>query len=165
MPYETVFEISRKPFPWWFPACGLAVVAFGWLLAKRVIRSRSASGTGRKWVGWSIMGIGLLWTICFASVYSKYHRYNSAYRSGQYSVVEGIVEDFRPMPHEGCECECFRVKAVTFCYSDEVVSAGFNQSASHGGPIRDGLPVRIAHRDNQILKLEIISNRVVLPTN
>ncbi len=31
----------------------------------------------------------------------------------------------------------------------------FNNAASRGGPIREGLPVRISHIGNTILKLEV----------
>lgn len=59
------------------------------------------------------------------------------------------------MPYEGHQDECFRVKNEKFCYSDYVVQPGFHQSASHGGPIREGLPVRIAYSNGQILRLDI----------
>ena len=54
----------------------------------------------------------------------------------------------------------FRVKKERFCYSDYAVSPAFNQSASHGGPIRAGLLVRIAYYEDDnfqayILRLEI----------
>jgi hypothetical protein len=31
----------------------------------------------------------------------------TAFQNGQYSVVEGTVEDFHPMPYEGHDDECF----------------------------------------------------------
>ncbi|GAC1417844.1 MAG: hypothetical protein NVSMB69_18760 [Novosphingobium sp.] len=52
--------------------------------------------------------------------------------------------------------EHFDVAGVTFSYSDYVITAGFNNSASHGGPIREALPVRICHRDGEILRLEVM---------
>ena len=78
-----------------------------------------------------------------------------AYRNGDYQTVEGIVTDFHPMPPEGHQDECFSVQDQRFCYSDFDMAVGFHNAASHGGPIRAGLPVRIAYRENQILKLEV----------
>jgi hypothetical protein len=49
-------------------------------------------------------------------------------------------------------------------YSDYVVTAGFNNTASHGGPIRQDLPVRISYVGNSIVKLEIRSDRIPSPT-
>jgi hypothetical protein len=45
--------------------------------------------------------------------------------------------------------------AGTFCYSDYVVTAGFNNSTSHGGPIMAGLPVRIAYYKGEILRIDV----------
>jgi len=81
------------------------------------------------------------------------------YRSGAYQVVQGTVTNFDPMPFEGHRPECLSVQEKRFCYSDYEIAPGFHKSASHGGPIRAGLPVRIAYitagRHNTILKLEI----------
>jgi hypothetical protein len=51
--------------------------------------------------------------------------------------------------------ESFVVKGVAFKYSDSVIAAGFNNSASHGGPIREGLHVKIWHLNGEILRLDI----------
>ena len=77
-------------------------------------------------------------------------------RSGDYQVVEGAVRDFKPMPKGGHALESFTVGGVPFCYSDYDLSrGGFNNAASHGGPIRAGLVVRIAHHDGRILRIEV----------
>jgi len=44
---------------------------------------------------------------------------------------------------------------VKFWYSDNVVIAGFNQTAFYGGPIREGLLVKIWYWNGQILLLQI----------
>ena len=59
------------------------------------------------------------------------------------------------MPREGHDEESFTVNGVEFHYSDYVIDGAFNNPASHGGPIRAGLPVRICHKDGRILKLEV----------
>lgn len=71
------------------------------------------------------------------------------------------------MPYEGHQRECFRVKKERFCYSDYEASPAFNQTASRGGPIRAGQPVRIAYYEDDdsilhILRLEITADS--LPT-
>lgn len=77
-------------------------------------------------------------------------------KSGEFEVVEGEVRDFKPMPAHGHTNEVFTVSGVRFSYSDYDLSrGGFNNATSHGGPIREGLPVRIAHRDGRILKIEV----------
>jgi hypothetical protein len=162
MPYITVFEITQKPFQWWFPAFGLIFVLMGavsvWI--------------GRRWPSQKLMKItgyfGLvfasLWVLlAFGSTFSEYRQCVDAYRSGNYAVVEGQVENFRPMPYEGHQDECFSVRNKRFCYSDYGIQAGFNQSASHGGPVREGLPVRIAYSNDQILRLQIRADSLPSP--
>ena len=70
-------------------------------------------------------------------------------------MVEGRVQHFHPMPWSGHDEESFDVNGVKFWYSDFITNGGFNNSASHGGPIREGLPVRICHNGDKIMRLEV----------
>jgi hypothetical protein len=87
----------------------------------------------------------------------------TAFRTGQYAVVEGAVMDFHPMPYEGHEDECFTVKTQRFCYSDYEVTSGFHNAASRGGPIRAGIHVRIAYLGGTILRLEVRRDEALTP--
>jgi hypothetical protein len=163
MPYITVFEITQKAFEWWWPAVGIAFVVIGAVLVRFGPKlDRYTSGIPARIIGWFFIIFASGWTLLsFTLMYSTYREYSDAYRIGRYNVVEGVVEDFRPMPYEGHQEECFRVRNQRFCYSDYELSPGFNQSASHGGPIRAGLPVRIAYYEDDedagdhILRLEV----------
>lgn len=93
--------------------------------------------------------------VVYNSQNSMWADWRNAYERGAYSTVEGVVHDFKPMPYEGHQDECFWVKNQKFCYSDYIVQPGFHRSASHGGPIREGLPVRIAYHEGQILRLDV----------
>jgi len=170
MPYETVFEITQKHFEWWWPAFGLIFVAIGVTVIEfgpKLDKRQNGKQFGitftiePRLLGWVFVIFASGWTLLvFVFTYSSYRESIEAYRTGKYSIVEGVVEDFRPMPYEGHQSECFRVDKERFCYSDYEVSPAFNQSASHGGPIRVGLPVRIAYYEDensqgQILRLEI----------
>jgi len=149
--YRTVFEISQKGFEWWFPAGGLGFVVLG-VLSTKFVKSR-------KRFGYFMVGFATLWTLTVGGSMSVgYYKAHKAYRTGQYSVVEGAVENFRPMPPEGHQDECFSVQRQTFCYSDYGITPGFNNSTSHGGPIRAGLPVRIAYYNHDILRIDIREN-------
>jgi len=75
-----------------------------------------------------------------------------------FTMVDGLVSNFRPMPYEGHQDECFSVQSETFCYSDYGVTSGFNNSASHGGPIREGLLVPVSYIGNTIIRLEVGSD-------
>jgi hypothetical protein len=161
MQYVTVFDITKEPFVWWWPAIGLAILALGIVFIKYI--SRFPSQKNAKIIGWVMVVFAPIYTVVvFGSMYSEWTAERTAFSSRSYSVVEGIVEDFKPMPYEGHQNECFRVKNQKFCYSDYVIVGGFRQTASHGGPIREGLPVRIWYSDGEILRLEVQANS--LPT-
>lgn len=154
MPYVTVFEITQKPFQWWFPAFGLIFVVVGIVFV--LIGRKWTSQKPVKMLGYFTLVFASLWVVvAFSFTFLEYRTCVEAYRNGNYAVVEGDVEDFRPMPFQGHQDECFSVHGERFCYSDYGIQPGFNWSASHGGPIRQGLPVRIAHYDGQILRLEV----------
>lgn len=72
-------------------------------------------------------------------------------------VVQGRVRNFHPQPAEGGQNETFDVDSVAFSYSYHEVTGGFNRSQSHGGPIREGLQVRIHYLPDShwIVKLEV----------
>jgi hypothetical protein len=73
--------------------------------------------------------------------------------------VEGVVENFHPAPPEGHQNETFTVDAISFSYSDYVITGGYNQTRSHGGLIDQGKLVRITYvpsgGQNTIVRLEL----------
>jgi hypothetical protein len=151
--YRVVFDISQKGLDWWLPAIGFLFLIAGIVLAW--------TGRLQEWTRWRItgyvfVGFSLFWTlVVLATTLREYLVLHEAYRNGHYSVVEGEVENFHPMPYAGHQDECFSVKGTSFCYSDFEPTAGFNNTASHGGPIRSGLPVRVAYVDGHILRIEV----------
>jgi hypothetical protein len=154
MSYVTVFEITQKSFQWWFSAFGLIFVAIGFVFI--LIGEKWPSQERARTTGYFMVAFAALWCLyVFVHTFSQYRKCMKAYLGGTYSVAEGYVENFHPMPYEGHQDECFSVQSKTFCYSDYGIQAGFSQSASHGGPIRQGLPVRVAYYGNQILRLEV----------
>ncbi len=59
------------------------------------------------------------------------------------------------MPVNGHKDESFIVDGQRFTYSDFVGTAGFNHTRSQGGPIHNGIHVRIHHVGNEIARWEI----------
>jgi hypothetical protein len=154
MNYVTIFDISKQRFEWWWPAIGLLILAIGIVCIKFV--SKWPNQKNAKIIGWVMVVFGPIFTIVvYNSQSSMWADWRSAYERGAYSTVEGVVHDFKPMPYEGHQDECFWVKNQKFCYSDYIVRPGFRQSTSHGGPIREGLPVRIDYYNGQILRLDV----------
>lgn len=158
--YQVIYDITKIPPPTndilhWLGGLVLGLIIFAsiFFLNKKMNRSTNLiSIFGIIWIiGW--LGFG---GIGFGNVLSQYYKCVGWAKSGNYSVVVGNVSDFKPMPYAGHEDESFSVNGVHFEYSDyDLSKCGFNNSTSHGGPISEGLPVRISYKDGRILILEI----------
>lgn len=162
MTFKTVFDASQQGYETaWFPAFGLIFVAIGAMLVFRPalmqqILPGGLQGKPRKVFSWIFFSFALLWTtIAFLGTLAEYQGVASDLREGRFSVVEGPVTDFVPMPYGGHALESFKVNGRQFSYSDYVVTSAFHNTASHGGPIREGLYVRISYSGNLILRLEV----------
>jgi hypothetical protein len=161
--YSTVFDVTQSGYrQWWFPSVGLIFIVVGlalpFLIRSGIFRRPPAWMEG--WFPAVFVGFAIFWTLgSLALTASDYFGLAADLRRGRCEVVEGAVEQFDPMPYTGHKDESFVVAGHHFHYSDYEVSAGFNQSTSHGGPIRDGLHVRIHCKGNEIAKLEIAENQ------
>lgn len=109
-----------------------------------------------KWFPRVFVGFAVVWTsISFAATFADYRGAVSALRNNRAQVVEGTVTEFKPMAYAGHGMESFVVQGVKFEYSDFIITAGFNNTASHGGPIREGLPVKIWYSGGEIPRVDI----------
>jgi hypothetical protein len=64
----------------------------------------------------------------------------------QYYIVEGVVQDYHPMPASGHDTEQFRVDSVYFEFSDyNLGTFGYKNAASKGGAIKKDLYVQILY--------------------
>ena len=160
--YVTVFQVTDRFPDLWFACVGLIALAAGLIM---VLGKRRFKRGQPHWVmAIFFCGFGIFWTFVVGSItLSDDLKAFSAYKKGDYRIVEGAVTNFRPMPFQGHQDECFSVQEQRFCYSDYAITPGFHNATSHGGPINEGLPVRIAYRDGNILRLEIPSNQVATP--
>lgn len=162
MHFVTVFDLSQSGFKdWTFSAFGLIFIVAGALLvfAPNVmlrLMPKGPQGRGRRIFSWFFFCFAICWTaLAFGQTYLSYVTLRRDLAAGNYGTVEGAVEHFHPMPYTGHAMESFDVKGVHFEYSDYVETAAFNQTASHGGPIHEGVYVRIDYVGNAIIRLEI----------
>ncbi len=158
MNFERIFDADDAGYrTWWFPAIGLMFLLFG--LGTLIYRQRNPNPTLSRYYRvfpYLITGFAALWfVLTFIGTFSEYWELRQALRSGQYEIVEGKVVDFVPMPVHGHARERFAVNGHRYEYSDFGITAGFNNTQSHGGPIREGLHVRIADVRGKIARLEI----------
>jgi len=160
MEYRVVFDVSTAGYKAWnfalvglvFSLVGVGVVAFRHKLGGWWVTHPTAS----KVFAFLFLGFAVLWTsVSFVVTYRDYRTLLTAERANALHVIEGVVSNFDPMPATGHSMERFCVAADCFTYSDFVISAGFNNTTSHGGPIRKGLAVLASHLGNTIAKLEV----------
>lgn len=158
--FITAFDASGHPPPL-LAAIGLIFVAIAVLLLifrkSEVVRLHWHGPRGWQ-TGFAVFMLcfAVLWT-ALATGATVQDWWTVNYGSTQ--VVEGVVEQFHPMPFTGHDTEHFVVNGVRFDYSDYEVTSAFNQTSSHGGPIRAGLLVRIHYVDlasgPRITRLEV----------
>jgi hypothetical protein len=164
--FVKVFDVLDSGYrDWTFPAFGLIFVAIGVVIFSfpKIVKALGIpyldSGSRRQTVfRFFFLGFALFWTtVAFFMTYPAHLRHQALARENTCRVVEGPVENFVPMPVAGHADESFSVAGVPFRYSDFVVTDGFNNSSSHGGPISKDSYVRICYdpAGNVILRLEI----------
>ncbi|HXM99607.1 MAG TPA: hypothetical protein VN982_14135 [Candidatus Dormibacteraeota bacterium] len=83
----------------------------------------------------------------------------------RYEFVQGVVENLHPMPDDGSSKESFTISGHIFLYSDydELGTTNcFDQTQPHGGPIHNGMLLRVKFIDDCILRLEVPSENSVV---
>ena len=143
------------------PMIGLGFVAMGiyW------IRNQARSAGYWREIGMLLGGLFAVFSACFtiwfvASTISDHSRAMQALQNGTALVVEGRVDNFT-VSASG-KAESFAVQGIQFGYSEFSDSVGFHNTSAYGGPMKDGLLVRIHYIDLEgdpseptILKLEV----------
>ncbi len=151
MPYSTAYVVTRQGLD-----LRLLVIPVVLVLAA-MCAARFSKDTRVQAAGWLIVALGsFLGVLLLVAFVGDYLEHSWDYHRGHYEVVEGTVSNFHPMPYQGHDEESFSVSGVGFSYSDYIGdSSCFNRTASHGGPIREGLRVRVAYVDDCILRLDV----------
>jgi hypothetical protein len=159
--YQLVFDAVRHGYTTWRAAILPACIAMVATLLSVLVRSESPSQereSARRYraltglVG-ALAGLGCV--AMLAHTWRDYAKLRTALRNGTYLLVEGRVTDFVPERRDGHPIEMFRVGDAQFEYSTSDITSAFHWTAGQGGPIRDGVSVRIADVDGAIARLEI----------
>jgi hypothetical protein len=163
MKYTIVFDISDKGFNWiyLFPLIFVIIGVITLFLNRRLSKKGSSSRIYTSVICWIVTAFSLLvFLFIFPRAILKHNKTVNIIENEEYAIVEGVIDDFEPMPYEGHAQESFTVKGIYFEYSDYFIDGGFNQTSSHGGPITEnGQRVRISYIQedfvNQIIRIEI----------
>ena len=159
MDYQVAYDIQEVIYPgWWIFAAGALLFCVGLVIVlfgdRKLLNSIIDPSTKQRVVmpvfscifGSIFIGAGII-------NYSNFSNLRADARNGSTEIVEGKVEQF--VPKAGREQETFIVNGRYFAYSGYEMNKGFNRTQSDGGPMKEGLQVRITHVDGDIVKLEI----------
>lgn len=158
--YQTIFELGFRSFPWSRVIHPLVFLILGLLLIQ-LLKIKKIFLIVGAFVA-SMASLFLL--ISLVVVVPNFVRLRRAYVSGKSAIVEGVVENFRPAPTIGPTRESFSVHGILFSYNVLDDTPCFHNAPLHGGPIRDGLDVRIHSYEGCIQRVEVLQ-RVGLPSS
>jgi hypothetical protein len=155
MGYRTVFDVTQVGFQWWIPLLififGALFVGIGWAVRMSGDKDSLTKGTFFQILG----AVGILGALgFFTSIYGEYRNAQKAFAIHAYSVSEGVVNNFVPMPPGGHATETFVVNGVRFEYGSGWGSTLFN-SEWNKGFIHDGVEARITYVGKDIIKVEV----------
>ncbi|MGB6546852.1 MAG: hypothetical protein WBE97_14635 [Candidatus Acidiferrales bacterium] len=151
MQYKTIFEIGFKSFPWGTMLHPLPFILAGILLFRFAKRKAFYKATG---LVVSVLG-GLFFCVLATVLVPNFIELRHAFKSGDSSIVEGVVEDFRAAPLLGPADESFSVHGVDFSYNALDATPCFRNAPFHKGPMQSGLTVRIYYNDGCIQRIDV----------
>lgn len=131
----------------------IGLPAYGWGRYTRLSKEPDVA------MPYVVLAFGLILTAAFAvQSYTDYTKLRFAYDSGQCEVVEGIVENFHAgQKMKNARTESFDIGQKHFAYPDSGNTAAFTTTEAYGGPVKNGLHVRIHQCGSDIARLEIIN--------
>jgi hypothetical protein len=160
--YHVVFDVARTGVASWWLASIVAVIVgvmtfdtVAYFLTRASNRPYGDLKAGR-WQSTTVVISAFASLIPIAMVYAMHARHAGlvAAEESHASTVEGIVSQFKSLP----KLERFCVSGSCFAYSDYILDGGFNNMRSHGGPIHEGVRVRVKHVNGVIVRLEIMGD-------
>ncbi|HEY2353099.1 MAG TPA: hypothetical protein VGH83_11345, partial [Candidatus Acidoferrum sp.] len=138
---DILFDLRNKAYDW--KVWQVAILFAGGPILVWLGRKTTSRLSVPK-IGYILCAASLLFAAFeVGNYFADRHKAVRLLNSGSAAIVEGVVTNFRPMPPEGHQLESFEIASQTFSYSDYVLTPCFNKTASHGGPIRQGLELRI----------------------
>ena len=164
--YSTVFQVMPSPGPVGVQLPDLVTAFVAVLLVAR-LRARGATLDRRlRMTGYGVV-IGLvlltIWGVADAMTRPTAEtQLSAAVQSGKGHTVEGPVEQFVPGSFVSKRPESFIVNGIGFHYSEGIDFGGFNETAERGGPMHEGLQVRIEYvRSNDVFPQAIDIGNVI----
>lgn len=154
-----IFDISQENFEYWFFAFPFGFVVLADIAFLFILRSDRKKGI--KTPGAHIITVGGLFlfgtfvsAVLFFGPLLNYFSYRTILASGEAEWIEGTITNFTPMPIGGHGNESFVINGRKFSYSSYYITPGFKSTQVDGGPLREGMKVKIWYHNGVILRIE-----------
>jgi hypothetical protein len=153
MRWVTFFDLQPTSFSVWGPLAAVMGIAalWCWMAYRGWAAVQSAEVEGRRIsfiASASIVSLGAVAVIAILSEFvPAYFTFRNILRSGQYRTVEGPVHNLESTR----KLDRFNVNGVEFWYGIDLTPC-FHKLVADGGPMREGLYVRIRYVDDPVLK-------------
>jgi hypothetical protein len=155
MNYQVAFDASQnysQLFIWGLgPIFASIFFLIGWVLRQSTEKFERKKGVFFTAVSSALLAGSLLFLFAAAN---DLRIAKTALRSGRVKIAEGTIENFVPMPPGGHATESFIVDGTPFSYGSGWGSITFD-SDWNTGFIHNGVQVRIAYRNGEILRIEV----------
>jgi hypothetical protein len=156
--YRLVYDLAQAGYTGW-PYPGIAVALLVVSVANAKLRRRRRQPLG-PWGDRSTAAfLGCVAILLFAVTYLPYRSMRKALESGRFTVVEGTVQRYRLNDPVTTDEETWEVvsggSVYRYSYDNATPEPGFGHTTAHGGPIHEGLRVRIADVGGSIARLEV----------
>jgi len=158
--YTVYYDIAKEGYPYaYIVLLGIGLTAGFWGVIWSDRKSGGILSATHRWLPFA-RAFAAVCTICMGlATYIPYWAVRQSLLQGRYVLVEGTVRNFvpgDPGDHNDEEWDIIsHGKTYHYQYSGAKLTPGFRQTLPHGGPIRQGLQVRIADVEGSIARLEI----------
>jgi hypothetical protein len=161
--WVTVYDVAAEPFRWGGAGEGLWALSsvFMGVAASRALLRRSTIAAAAALTAALAVAGAVLWQ-------SLEHRRShlacvEASRHDAGRVLEGVVRDYRPLASHWDRPghETFRVSGETVRLKVVSDGCGYHRTSLDGGPIREGMRVRLHAWEGQILRVELDRDAVL----
>jgi len=156
--FITVFDFIDRGYPVWPSIFGaMAVIAGVGVYFERKKMMPNRAPETQVYISVAFLLASILWTTVITfKIFTEHMQIIRAIEGNKVKALEGYITNYTPLIDNMSAWEKFCLGEACFRYSDFVPSAGFNNTAKYGGPMRKDIYVRLFYTDGLILKLQVL---------
>lgn len=173
MSFKTVFDLSTERVNYFTdflsPAYLFFILGIGLIIFYKTDRKKTTQTTKSLIIGIVAVFISSIFILVFlGGQILEIRKAKHIMQNKKFLIVEGIPENYHPMPKEGHDTEHFDIRGIHFEYSDYIIAyPGYHNAASLGVVITPDNYYRLPYYklddmessdpyNNRIVKIEIL---------